>query len=98
MKHQGLFVVLAVLCLLSACKWRESELEGKFRITTTTNILADGVRMLVRDSAVVTPLMATGVDPHLYKASQRDLDLLFNAVLVIFHGFHLVRNMTDVCD
>src|SRR5690606_34470219 len=61
-----------------------------------TNILADGISMLVRDSAVVTPLMAIGVDPHLYKASQRDLDLLFNADLVIFHGLHLEGNMTEV--
>jgi len=98
MKRRPWFSFLVFLCLLSACKWRESELEGKFRITTTTNILADGVRMLVRDSAVVTPLMATGVDPHLYKASQRDLDLLFNADLVIFHGLHLEGKMTDVLD
>lgn len=73
-------------------------MENKFKITTTTNILADGVRALVKDSAEVTPLMAIGVDPHLYKASQRDLDLLFNADLVIYHGLHLEGKMIEVLE
>src|SRR5680860_426110 len=85
-------------CLLVffSCKWDGGESNGKFKITTTTNIMADGVRALVKDSAVVTPLMAIGVDPHLYKASQRDLDLLFEADLVIYHGLHLEGKMTEV--
>lgn len=41
-------------------------------------------------------MMAIGVDPHLYKASQRDLDLLFDADLVVFHGLHLEGKMTEV--
>ncbi|MEX2593289.1 MAG: zinc ABC transporter substrate-binding protein [Anditalea sp.] len=87
---------LLLLLALFSCKWDSGELNGKYKITTTTNIMADGVRALVRDSAKVTPLMAIGVDPHLYKASQRDLDLLFEADLVIYHGLHLEGKMTEV--
>lgn len=87
---------LFFLLALFSCKWDEGESNGKYKITTTTNILADGVRALVKDSAEVTPLMAIGVDPHLYKASQRDLDLLFRADLVIYHGLHLEGKMTEV--
>src|SRR5690606_40722594 len=72
MKHRFLIAFLALLSLMVSCKWENPEGQGKFKITTTTNILADGVRALVRDSAAVTPLMAIGVDPHLYKASQRE--------------------------
>src|SRR5690606_6229836 len=97
MKKYAVFLFFPfILCLLNSCKWESGNSDGRFRITTTTNILADGIRMLVRDSAEVTPLMAIGVDPHLYKASQRDLDLLFNADLVIFHGLHLEGKMTEV--
>src|SRR5690554_1912268 len=96
MKHRFLIAFLALLSLMVSCKWENPEGQGKFKITTTTNILADGVRALVRDSAAVTPLMAIGVDPHLYKASQRDLDLLFDADLVVFHGLHLEGKMTEV--
>ncbi|AGA79764.1 metal ABC transporter solute-binding protein, Zn/Mn family [Echinicola vietnamensis] len=87
---------LVSLCLLGACKIDKEEDKAKFHITATTNIMADGVRALVGDSAVVTPIMAVGVDPHLYKASQRDLDLLFEADLVVYHGLHLEGKMVEV--
>src|SRR5690554_1933521 len=96
MKHRFLIAFLALLSLMVSCKWENPEGQGKFKITTTTNILADGVRALVRDSAEVVPIMAIGVDPHLYKASQRDLDLLFDADLVVFHGLHLEGKMAEV--
>jgi manganese/zinc/iron transport system substrate-binding protein len=88
--------LLLLLMVLFSCKWDNGESNHKFLITTTTNIMADGIRKLVKDSAEVTPLMAIGVDPHLYKASQRDLDLLFEADLVIYHGLHLEGKMTEV--
>ncbi|GGF39155.1 metal ABC transporter solute-binding protein, Zn/Mn family [Echinicola rosea] len=90
------FWLFVGLALLSSCKFENGEDRGKFRITATTNIMADGVRALVGDSAVVTPIMAVGVDPHLYKASQRDLDLLFEADLVVYHGLHLEGKMVEV--
>ncbi|GAB3661216.1 manganese ABC transporter substrate-binding protein/adhesin MntA [Echinicola sediminis] len=81
-----------------ACKFDKGQDNGKYRITATTNIMADAVRSIVGDSAVVTPIMAIGVDPHLYKASQRDLDLLFDADLVVYHGLHLEGKMVEVLD
>ncbi|AWW28698.1 metal ion ABC transporter substrate-binding protein [Echinicola strongylocentroti] len=89
-------LVLIGLVQLSACKFDKDGEREKFHITATTNIMADGVKALVGDSAVVTPIMAVGVDPHLYKASQRDLDLLFEADLVVYHGLHLEGKMVEV--
>ena len=40
--------------------------------------------------------MPAGVDPHLYKASVRDLDLLQSADLVIYHGLFLEGKMTEI--
>ena len=96
MKNRIIIAFLSVAVSLVSCKWDQNDEEGKFKITTTTNIMADGVKALVGDSAAVTPIMAIGVDPHLYKASQRDLDLLFEADLVIYHGLHLEGKMTEV--
>ena len=96
MKNWAVLAFLVVISVMASCKWEKKDGQKKFKITTTTNIMADGVRALVRDSASVTPLMAIGVDPHLYKASQRDLDLLFESDLVIFHGLHLEGKMTEV--
>ncbi|GGZ17266.1 manganese transporter [Echinicola pacifica] len=97
MKYSFLIVPLLLITLYS-CKWNEEDEKSKFRITTTTNIMADAVRNIVGDSAEVTPVMAIGVDPHLYKASQRDLDLLFEADLVIYHGLHLEGKMVQVLE
>ena len=98
MKLRLAFIYTSLVLCLGACKFENGNDNGKFRITATTNIMADGVRALVGDSAVVTPLMAVGVDPHLYKASQRDLDLLFDADLVVYHGLHLEGKMVEVLD
>ncbi|WP_225444106.1 metal ABC transporter solute-binding protein, Zn/Mn family [Echinicola arenosa] len=96
MKIRLVLITTIIAVLLSSCKFDRKGDQGKFRITATTNIMADGVRSLVGDSAIVTPLMAVGVDPHLYKASQRDLDLLFDADLVVYHGLHLEGKMVEV--
>jgi manganese/zinc/iron transport system substrate-binding protein len=96
MTKRIMIAILSLAVSLVSCKWDQNDEEGKYKITTTTNIMADAVKALVKDSAAVTPLMATGVDPHLYKASQRDLDLLFEADLVIYHGLHLEGKMTEV--
>src|SRR5690606_41635893 len=80
MKKWLLPYLLPLVCLcISSCKWHDPTSQERYAIVTTTNILADGVKALVRDSADVIPMMAIGVDPHLYKASQRDLDLLLGA-------------------
>jgi manganese/zinc/iron transport system substrate-binding protein len=80
----------------SSCRFQSEEDNGKITIVATTSILADGIRNLVGDQAEVISLMPAGVDPHLYKASVRDLDLLENADLVIYHGLYLEGKMTEI--
>ncbi|WP_026951732.1 metal ABC transporter solute-binding protein, Zn/Mn family [Algoriphagus mannitolivorans] len=90
--------ILALLMLLSlwGCKPVEKETRSKPLIVATTSILADGIKNLVGDLADVKALMPAGVDPHLYKASVRDLDLLTEADLVIYHGLYLEGKMTEI--
>lgn len=87
-----LFFFIAIV----ACKSDSREQRLKPKIVATTSILADGIRNLVGDRAEVVALMPAGVDPHLYKASVRDLDLLTNADLVIYHGLFLEGKMTEI--
>jgi len=89
-------IILMIACVLVACKPTDHRESGRPHIVTTTNILADAVQVLVRDSAEVESLMAIGVDPHLYKTSQRDLDKLFSADLVIYQGLFLEGKMNEV--
>lgn len=89
-------VILPLLLLFFACKFENKKERLKPKIVATTSILADGIRNIVGENADVVSLMPAGVDPHLYKASVRDLDLLQNADLVIYHGLFLEGKMTEI--
>ncbi|MDB5258572.1 MAG: mtsA [Chitinophagaceae bacterium] len=91
-------VALALTVALFSCNQERKEFHnnGKFRIVTTTGMLADGVKLLVGDQAEVISLMGTGVDPHLYKATAHDLSLLQNADLILYNGLHLEGKMSEI--
>ncbi|SFT51684.1 manganese/zinc/iron transport system substrate-binding protein [Algoriphagus locisalis] len=91
-----LLYLVPFLLLSFACKFENKEERLKPKIVATTSILADGIRNIVGDKAEVVALMPAGVDPHLYKASVRDLDLLQEADLVIYHGLFLEGKMTEI--
>lgn len=91
-----LLILLTISLLLQACKWDSPDTRSKPLIVATTSILADAISVIVGDSADVRALMPAGVDPHLYKASVRDLDLLTEADLVIYHGLYLEGKMTEI--
>ena len=61
-------------------------------------MLADAANQIVGDSATVQPLMGAGVDPHLYKATQGDLQLLTDADIIIYNGLHLEGKMGEVLE
>ncbi|SFG40028.1 manganese/zinc/iron transport system substrate-binding protein [Algoriphagus hitonicola] len=92
---KNLLLLVCLFCLFS-CKIERENGREKPLIVATTSILADGVYNLVGENAEVVSLMPAGVDPHLYKASVRDLDLLQKADLVIYHGLFLEGKMTEI--
>jgi len=59
-------------------------------------MIADTVRAVAGDLAKVESLMQTGVDPHLYKASQSDVRRLTKADLIFYNGLHLEGKMGDI--
>ena len=89
--HIFLFLLLVCSCTSASKSSRTKPL-----IVATTSILADGIQVLVGDQAEVIALMPAGVDQHLYKASVRDLDLLTQADLVVYHGLYLEGKMTEI--
>jgi len=61
-------------------------------------MIADAVSNLVGDSAQVIALMGPGVDPHLYKATQGDLERLQKADIIIYNGIHLEGKMSEILE
>jgi len=91
-------VALGFVILLGACTSKKDvALENKkIRIVTTTGMIKDAVEQVTGENAEVIALMGPGVDPHLYKATQGDLQKLTDADIVFYNGLHLEGKMGEV--
>lgn len=68
------------------------------RIVATVGMVGDIVQQIGGDRVKVTTLMGAGVDPHLYKATQRDVGLLFDAQMIFYGGLHLEGKMAELLE
>lgn len=59
-------------------------------------MITDATRVIGGEHVEVIGLMGPGVDPHLYKATQGDLERLSSADLILYNGLHLEGKMADV--
>lgn len=94
------------LCLLpfvlAACAPREDAppegdlAERPLRIVATTSIVADLAREVVGDRAEVVALMGPGVDPHLYRAREGDVERMRRADVILYNGLGLEGRMGEV--
>jgi len=87
--------------LLDSCKQKENPVgiaNRQLLIVTTTGMIKDAVKNVCGDRADVKALMGPGVDPHLYKATQGDLQLLTDADIVFYNGLHLEGKMGEVLE
>ena len=91
------YILVAFLTLtLIACKKDVKKQDGKLQIVTTTTMITDMVKNIGGDVVEVQGLMGSGVDPHLYKASEGDVSKLFNADVIIYNGLHLEGKLEDI--
>ncbi len=65
-------------------------------VVATTTLVADLVQEIGGDRVSVDALMGPGVDPHLYKASARDVTRLSRASGVFYSGLFLEGRMEDL--
>jgi len=65
-------------------------------VVATIGMIGDIVEQVGGDRVEVTSMMGPGIDPHLYKASAGDVDLIANAELVFFNGLHLEAQLGEV--
>ncbi|MET2986638.1 metal ABC transporter solute-binding protein, Zn/Mn family [Aureibaculum conchae] len=87
--------ILAVLVLIFSCKTDKNE-NGKLNVVTTTTMITDLVKNIGGDLINVQGLMGSGVDPHLYKASEGDVTKLANADIIFYGGLHLEGKLVEV--
>ena len=95
---------LSMLCLLPtlwgwgylATNAHAQPAPRKLKIVATTSMLGDAVYHIVQDRAEVVTLMKPGIDPHMYKATPRDLQALVKADIIFYNGLHLEGKMADI--
>lgn len=95
-KILGIFSIVVATLIQSSCGPKVAN--DKITIVATTGIVGDCISELVGDKADVVSLMGAGVDPHLYRASQGDIEKLINADIIIYNGLHLEGKMAKMLE
>lgn len=97
-----LWALLCLTLITSACTQTENKgviaTGERMKVVTTTSILKDAAQHIVGDLADVSSIMGSGVDPHLYKATQGDLQKLTEADVIVYNGLYLEGKMGEVMD
>ena len=86
---------LLTVSLLISCGDKKEE-NGKLKVVTTTTMITDLVENIGGDLIEVNGLMGSGIDPHLYKASQGDFRKLDRADVIFYNGLHLEGKLVEV--
>ncbi|WP_299883930.1 zinc ABC transporter substrate-binding protein [uncultured Lacinutrix sp.] len=89
-------IILLILTVIFSCKNEVKKEDGKLNIVTTTTMITDLVKNIGGDFVTVSGLMGSGVDPHLYKASEGDVSKLLNADIIFYNGLHLEGKLVEV--
>ena len=87
-------LILSLIALIS-CK-NEKKKNGKLNVVTTTSMITDLVKNIGVEHINLQGLMGSGVDPHLYKASEGDVTKLSNADIIFYNGLHLEGKLVEV--
>lgn len=97
-KIMMILISAALLVILIGCnsKKDDNNSEDGFKVITTTTMLADLSKIIGGDIVEVNGLMGPGIDPHLYKASAGDVNLMQEADMVVFNGLHLEGKMGEI--
>lgn len=94
---QQLMILFAVLLMISCKAQPENKNTGKkLKVVATTSLITEMIAEIGGKVLEVNGLMGAGVDPHLYKASEGDVNKLFSADIVFYNGLHLEGKMQDV--
>ncbi|MBA4148763.1 MAG: zinc ABC transporter substrate-binding protein [Verrucomicrobia bacterium] len=90
------FLLLFSALLIAGSPLLSSAATQKLKVTTTTSMVTDLVKSIGGDRVDVQGLMGPGVDPHLYKASQADVNKLIQAKVIFYNGLLLEGKMQEL--
>jgi len=98
--NRAIKLIFAVLIVLGfSCNQPENKENSdgdKLSVITTTTMITDLAKQIGGDAIDVQGLMGSGVDPHLFKASEGDVSKLYGADVIIYNGVHLEGKLDDI--
>ena len=100
MKRLLYALIIPLALALAACGGaaEAEDADDRLRVVTTTGQIAATVNRVGGEHVSVTSLMGPGTDPHLYKASARDVEKLRAADVVFFNGLFLEAQMEEIME
>lgn len=94
-------LLMMLMLLVTACGGAgatAATTDGPLQIVTTTSMITDITSVVGGDQVAVTGLMGAGIDPHLYVASEGDMELLQNAEVIFYNGLLLEAQMAEILE
>ena len=101
LKKALVMLMVGIPFLLGACSNESKKTStvsdtDRIQIVTTISQIGEPIEVIGGDRVEVESLMGPGVDPHLYKATQGDINKLQNADVILYSGLHLEGNMGEI--
>ncbi len=90
---QTLLFLLAISIISCGDKKQDKDI---LKVVTTTTMITDLVENIGGDLIEINGLMGSGIDPHLYKASQGDFRKLDLADAIFYNGLHLEGKLVEI--
>ncbi|WP_234447061.1 metal ABC transporter solute-binding protein, Zn/Mn family [Virgibacillus salexigens] len=101
MRKIGFFMITTLFIIgVAGCSSGSEEIQGSedkpVEIVTTTAQIGDITKNIGGELVEVNSLMGPGVDPHLYKAVQGDIQNMTSADIIFYNGLHLEGQMGEI--
>jgi manganese/zinc/iron transport system substrate-binding protein len=85
------------LIAMAVLVWAFAAAQGApLQVATTVGMIADVVSEVGDDCVEVTSIMGSGVDPHVYQASARDVRTFSQAEVIFYAGYSLEGQLGEV--
>lgn len=94
----GLVVVIILILSVGCSSDKKPGSSDIINIVATTGMIGDLALNIGGKRVEVITLMGPGIDPHLYKASERDVSRMSGADIIFYNGLHLEGAMAEVLE
>lgn len=92
MKKYAIFAAV-IIAFLTACQTKTSANKNRAVIMSSNEIIHDMIKSIGGDFIEARSATRPGSDPHLYKATEKDLISITDSSLIIYNGSHLERRL-----